>query len=329
MLLGLDLGYFADCLTAPEIFPPGQVDVQYYGDVRKLPSGVLSGVDAVVYLAAISNDPMSVKFEGITKHVNQMAALQIACHAKEMGAKTFVFASSCSVYGYAEGGPRNEDAPVNPLTAYAKSKVFAERELEQLADPTFKVTCLRFSTACGMSDRLRLDLVLNDFVANAIASGKISILSDGTPWRPLIHIKDMARAIDWGIQRHPQEGGEFLTINVGSNEWNYQVKDLAEAVAKVIPGVEVLVNKNAQPDKRSYRVSFDRFAKLAPDFQPQIDLNMAVEDLKKGLTAMNFKDKDFRSSRLMRLNVLNQLTDTGLLTNNLEWSHHHGHLIEV
>ena len=140
------------------------------------------------------------------------------------------------MYGSAEDSARTEKSPLNPLTAYAKSKVFTERDLEPLADRGFKVTCLRFSTACGWSDRLRLDLVLNDFVAGAVASKRITILSDGTPWRPLINVKDMARAIDWAISRDVANGGEFLAVNVGSDEWNYQVKDLAEAVAKVIPG---------------------------------------------------------------------------------------------
>ena len=240
--------------------------------------------------------------------------------AKEAGANAFIYASSCSVYGYAEDGARTEESPVNPLTAYAKSKVWTERDVAPLADAKFKISCLRFATACGMSDRLRLDLVLNDFVAGAVASKKISILSDGSPWRPLIHVKDMARAIDWAIRREVAAGGPFLTVNVGDDRWNYQVKELAEAVAQIIPAVEVSVNKNAQPDKRSYRVSFEKFKRLAPGYTPEIDLITAVTELRDGLSAIGFKDENFRDSNFIRLNVLTRLKQTGLLTPDLEWT---------
>lgn len=319
-LLGLDMGYFGNCLTTPDIAPECRMDIQYFGDVRRFHEEILSGVDAVVYLAALSNDPLGNAFEEATLDINYRACITTAKMAKQAGARSFVFASSCSVYGYAEDGERTEESSVNPLTAYAKSKVWTEREIASLADENFKVTCLRFATACGMSDRLRLDLVLNDFVAGAVSSKKITILSDGTPWRPLIHVKDMARAIDWAIQRDPRLGGSFLTINVGSNKWNYQVKDLAEAVAEVIPGVEVSINKNAQPDKRSYRVSFEKFSQLAPGYTPEVNLNTAVAELRDGLRAINFKDADFHHSNFIRLNVLSTLKQGGLLTPNLEWA---------
>jgi nucleoside-diphosphate-sugar epimerase len=223
------------------------------------------------------------------------------------------------MYGAAEDSARTEKSPLNPLTAYAKSKVLTERELEPLAGEDFKVTSLRFSTACGWSERLRLDLVLNDFVAGAVASKRITILSDGTPWRPLINVKDMARAIDWAISRDIANGGEFLAVNVGSDEWNYQVKDLAQAVARVIPGVDVSINKDAQPDKRSYRVNFDLFKKLAPRHQIKFDLITSIRELKDGLETIEFKDGDFRNSKYMRLNILTQLRDKGLLNQDLEW----------
>ena len=170
-----------------------------------------------------------------------------------------------------------------------------------------------------MSERLRLDLVVNDFVACAVASKNITILSDGTPWRPLIHVKDMARAIDWAIQRDRINGGDFLAVNVGSNSWNYQVKELAKAVAQVIPGVTVSINKDAQPDKRSYRVDFGLFEKLAPDHQPQVDLLTAISELRDGLEAIGFKDENFRASKYMRLKVLTLHRELGLLDGNLDW----------
>jgi nucleoside-diphosphate-sugar epimerase len=171
-----------------------------------------------------------------------------------------------------------------------------------------------------MSSRLRLDLVLNDFVASAVASQKIIVLSDGTPWRPLINIKDMARAIKWALQREASSGGEFLVVNTGTNEWNYQVKDLAEWVARIIPGVSVSINRNAQPDKRSYRVNFDLFKSLAPNHQPQWGLDATVQELQQGLQTLGFNLNDFRNSHYMRLKVLDSLRAKALLNNQLEWT---------
>lgn len=319
-LLGFDMGYFAHCLTGAQRFPESLADVQYFGDIRYVPDQALRGVDAIIHLCAISNDPMGAMFEEITLDINYQASLELARKAKQMGVKKFVFASSCSVYGFAEGGPRREEDTLNPLTAYARSKVQTERELGSLASDAFTVTCLRFATACGMSDRLRLDLVLNDFVAGALVSKQINILSDGTPWRPLIHVKDMARAIDWAIQRDHRDGGACLTVNVGSDVWNYQVRDLAEAVAKHVQDVQVSINKDAQPDKRSYRVSFDLFAKLGQGFLPEVDLHAAVADLCDGLIGMKFRDPDFRAGEFVRLVTLRRLREGGHLTDQLRWT---------
>jgi nucleoside-diphosphate-sugar epimerase len=318
-LVGVDMGYFANCLTNKEIFPECRVDVQYFADVRNLPADTLKGVEAIVHLAAISNDPMGNIFEQATYDINYQASASLAERAKKVGVKAFVFASSCSMYGFATEDAKTEQSSLNPLTAYAKSKVLTEKKLEEIASKDFLVTSLRFATACGMSDRLRLDLVLNDFVAGALASKKITILSDGTPWRPLINVKDMARAIGWAIQRKQAAGGSFLAVNVGSDEWNYQVKDLALAVARVIPGVEISINKDAQPDKRSYRVSFELFRKLAPDFQPLVDLTTTIEELSNGLKALKFRKINFRNSNLIRLHVLKTLRKRGLLNDRLEW----------
>jgi nucleoside-diphosphate-sugar epimerase len=318
-LVGFDIGYFGNCVTSTEILPECRVDVQYFGDVRLFPTEILSGVDAIVHLAGISNDPIGNRFEEVTLDINHRASIDLAKKATEAGAKSFVFASSCSMYGSAEDSARTERSPLNPLTAYAKSKVLTEKDLEPLANKNFVVTCLRFSTACGWSDRLRLDLVLNDFVAGAVASKRITILSDGTPWRPLINVKDMARAIDWAITRDESNGGKFLAVNVGSDEWNYQVKELAETVARVIPNTEVSINKDAQPDKRSYRVSFDLFRKLAQTHQPRIDLTTSIRELKEGLEKISFNNNKFRDSNFMRLNILKELQSKGLLNKNLEW----------
>lgn len=316
---GLDMGYFAHCLTNVQFLPECLVDHQHIGDVRRVSERFLEGFDAVVHLAAISNDPMGNTYEAVTLAVNQHASVDIARKAKQAGVKHFVFASSCSVYGAAEGGPRNEEAPLNPLTAYARSKIGTEQELRGLASDHFVITCLRFATACGMSERLRLDLVLNDFVAGAVTEKRITILSDGTPWRPLIHVKDMARAMDWAVTRAASNGGTFLTVNAGSNAWNYQVKQLAEAVADAIPGVQIFINKDAPPDKRSYQVDFAKFRALAPNHQPQVSLQEAVAGLVEGLQGMGFTDVNFRESHLIRLKVLAGHRADGRLSDNLEW----------
>ncbi len=319
-LIGLDTGYFGNCITGSDVLPECRVDLQCFADMRQFPEDILNGVDAVVHLAGISNDPIGNLFEQATFDINYSASVKLAAVSKAKGVGAFVFASSCSMYGAADDAPRTEDSPLNPLTAYAKSKVLTEGDLIGMADTAFKVTSLRFSTACGMSDRLRLDLVLNDFVAGALTSGQITILSDGTPWRPLINVKDMALAIEWAIRRKPADGGDFLAVNVGSDGWNYQVKDLAEAVASVIPNVGVSINKDAQPDKRSYKVSFGLFRRLAPDHQPQLDLRRSIEDLRDGLESMGFKDSDFRNSDYMRLKVLSKHLNKGLLDKDLKWT---------
>jgi nucleoside-diphosphate-sugar epimerase len=312
---GYDIGYFIQNYTNNGVVGDTLLDKQYYGDVRNFDEQILKEFDAVIYLAAISNDPMGNVYEKPTLDINSVAAINIAEKAKKNGVKHFVFASSCSVYGIADAEPRTELSEVNPLTAYARSKVNSEIGLKSLAGKDFRVTCLRFATACGFSDRLRLDLVLNDFVASAITAKKITILSDGTPWRPLIHVKDMARAMDWAINR--KTGDDFLIINTGSNQWNYQVKELAAAVQKYFPEIAVEINVNAQPDKRSYKVNFDKFEKMAAGYQPQVSLAAAVEDLKNGLSQIGFKDADFRSSNLIRLHTISFLIKQHLIDENL------------
>lgn len=318
-IVGYDTGFFGHCLTNAKSIPEHRVDTQHFGDLRNFPDAILTGIDMVVHLAAISNDPMGNQFEKVTNDINSNASAEFARKAKEAGVRKFVFASSCSMYGSAEGGPRKESDPLNPLTAYAVSKVFMEKALKELSDEVFTITCLRFSTACGMSNRLRLDLVLNDFVASAFSTGEIIVLSDGTPWRPLIHVKDMARAIDWAMNRTPKNGGKFLAVNIGSDTWTYQIRDLAKAVAKIIPNTKVSINRNGQPDKRSYKVDFSLFKKLAPNHQPIVNFEDAVTELKQGLEEMDFNTPNFRDTWFMRLKVLESHIENNLLTKQLYW----------
>jgi nucleoside-diphosphate-sugar epimerase len=316
---GWDAGYFAHCLTTRAGLPERRLDRQRFGDVRQVRGSDLEGYDAVVMLAAISNDPMGARFSRVTREINQDAAVDVARAASEAGVRNLVFASSCSVYGIADGGPRREDDPLNPMTAYAASKIGTETELAKLGGD-MTVTCLRFATACGMSDRLRLDLVLNDFVACALSTGRIDVLSDGTPWRPLIDVADMARAIDWAATRPAENGGRFLVVNAGKSSGNYQVRDLARAVVQSVPGCTLSINESAPADSRSYQVDFSRFAALAPGHQPQMSLNDSISDLVMGLRGLGFADPEFRNSPLIRLQVLKELIAEGLLSENLTWN---------
>ncbi|MFW5761005.1 MAG: NAD-dependent epimerase/dehydratase family protein [Cyclobacteriaceae bacterium] len=318
-IIGFDIGYFAPYLTNATFLEERKLNQQIFGDIREFPDQLLEGVDIVLNLAAISNDPMGNKFEEITLDINYKAAVELARKAQKAGVKAYTYASSCSIYGSASEYPKKESDNLNPLTAYARSKVYTENDLVPFASPDFKVTCLRFATACGFTSRLRLDLVLNDFVAGAFINKQISILSDGTPWRPLINAHDMARAFEWSIIRDAQKTGNFLVINTGSNDWNYQIKSLAEAVAELIPGVVVSVNHNAEPDKRSYRVNFDLFRSVAPSHQPLHNLTSTIEQLISNLQEMGFNDVNYRQSHLIRLHVLNNLLNKNMINQKLQW----------
>jgi nucleoside-diphosphate-sugar epimerase len=318
-IIGYDTGFFAHSLTNTSKLPEVRISRQYFGDLRDFPAHLLDEVDGVVHLAAISNDPMGNQFEAITEDINFKSSLRIAKLASERSVQSFVFASSCSIYGTAQGGPRKESDALNPLTAYARSKVAMEESLASLKLGDMNVTCLRFATACGMSDRLRLDLVLNDFVACALTSGEITVLSDGSPWRPLINVKDIARALGWALFRHTNNGGQVLRVNAGSEHWNYQVRDLANAVREYIPGTTVSINSEAPSDKRSYSVDFSLYRQLAPDHQPLVTLQQTISELKQGLMGMVFKDENFRQSRFIRLKMLESHMNEGRLDSNLRW----------
>lgn len=319
-LTGFDTGFFGTALTGAERLPEGLLDRQVFGDVRDVDPALLDGVDAVVHLAAISNDPMGREFEAVTIDVNRSASVRLARLAAERGVGHFVFASSCSMYGAAEGPPRRETDPTNPLTAYARSKIGTEDDLRDADLGGMIFTSLRFATACGMSDRLRLDLVLNDFVASALATGEICVLSDGSPWRPLIDVEDMARAIHWAITRPAATGGGWLAVNAGKSANNYQVRQLAEAVQRRIPGVAVSINTDAPPDRRSYRVDFGLFERLAPDFLPRVDLDLSIERLLTGLRGMGFSDRGFRNAGFVRLSMLRGHLAAGRIDPALRWT---------
>lgn len=313
-LIGYDNQYFKD----DSIFenPEDLLDEEYFGDIRNFSTNIFidENIDTVICLAAISNDPMSNNFEDVTYEINNRATFNLAERAKLAGVKSFIFASSCSVYGFSEdGGGVTETSNTNPLTPYAKSKLSVENHLRMLSGDSFKVTCLRFATACGPSDRMRLDLVLNDFVASALKNKKIEILSDGTPWRPLIDVADMARAFDWAINRDDKNAE---VVNAGS--YNYQIKELAALIKEQLPETEIIINNDAAPDKRSYVVNFDKFRFLAPDYFPKYTIQQTITGLIAQLKYSPI-EKDFRNSNLIRLNKLITLQKTKKLDKDLKW----------
>jgi len=320
-LIGMDCGLFANCLVTDGPTPETLLDAQRFADLRDITTPDLRGVDTVVHLAAISNDPIGNRFTAATDAINRGASLRLAACAAQAGVQHFVFASSCSVYGLATTAARREEDPVAPLSEYARSKVATEQGLAELNASAMTITCLRFATACGFSPRLRLDLVLNDFVACALATRHITVLSDGTPWRPLIDVQDMARAIEWAVWRDAAQGGRMLVVNVGANGHNHQVQALAQAVADAVPGTSFTTNAAAPPDARSYRVDFSRFAELAPRHQPCVPLDRSIAGLVSGLRSIGFHDAEFRTSaRTIRLNTIARLLAEGSLTPELRWA---------
>jgi len=319
-LIGFDNAYFHGCLINPFNTTDQMLSFQIYEDVRKVKTEHLIGVDNIIYLAAISNDPMGSMYEIPTQEINSIAAIKFAELAKENGAKRFIFASSCSVYGAGGDDAKTEDSELNPLTAYAKSKIDFENKIKTLASKDFYITCLRFATACGASPRLRLDLVLNDFVANALLNEKIEILSDGTPWRPLIDVEDMCKAILWAIERSDILSNFYLSVNVGFNDSNYTIRDLAYAVNGILKNINININPDALPDKRSYRVDFSLYKSLAPSNQIHKSIDKTISELIENILDSQFRMKDFRNSHLVRLNTLNYLRAKNKLDSKLNWN---------
>ena len=317
-LTGLDSGFFLDSSISSRTRESPVTQIM--GDIRDVTPAMLKGTNAIVHLAAISNDPMGNKFESITDAINRQGTRQLATAAAEAGVSSFVLASSCSMYGQSTAGRRKETDSLNPLTAYARSKVQAEMDLRDMAFKKMTISCLRFATACGWSERLRLDLVLNDFVACALSSRTITLLSDGMALRPIIDVEDMARAITWAVFRNRDNGGQYLAVNAGANDSNYRIKDLAEIVSQEIPGTAVKIDGSAAADSRSYSVDFSLFETIATNYQPSIPIKKSISRLVEGLQQHNFRDTDFRKSELVRLIALNEKIQDGRLNEELRWT---------
>lgn len=312
-IVGFDLNLFEGC----EFEKNTNVDRQILGDVRKINKNHIKNIDYVIHLAAISNDPMGNLFEKVTHDINYKASKRLAQICNLIGVKKFIFASSCSVYGLEGKLIKNENSKLAPLTAYAKSKILSEKSFEKIKSKKTEYVSLRFATACGVSDMLRLDLVLNDFVTSAKFKKKIEILSNGKPWRPLITVADMCKAIDWSLFEY-KTNKKTSIFNVGSNKWNFQVKDIAYQVKKIFKNVEIKINNNSPNDKRSYKVDFSKYKKLSKNYYPSQDISEEIIKLKKMIKNKN-NLHNFRSSKYIRLNHLKNLIKKNKISKNIVW----------
>lgn len=305
---GLDTGYFAES-SSDEILKK---------DVRDLTPADLAGFDAVAHLAALSNDPMGELQPDWTYQINCEGSLHLARMARDAGVSRFLFSSSCSIYGASENEFATETSPLQPLSAYAISKVKTEEGLDKLATPAFSPVSLRNATAYGASPRLRLDLVLNNLTAWAYTTGKVQIMSDGSPWRPIVHIEDIARAFA-AVLGAPREAIHNQSFNVGATEENYQVKDLGAIVAETVTGSIVRYAGQSSPDPRNYRVNFGKIREAIPGFQTVWTARTGATELLAAYRNVNLQESDLQSRHYIRLKQLRYLIDEGALDETLRW----------
>lgn len=282
-------------------------------DVRDVRAEHLDGFDAVIHLAAISNDPIGHLNPDVTYDINHRASVSVAREAKAAGVGRFVFASSCSLYGAADNDtPLDENAAFNPVTPYGESKVFAERDIKALADDSFSPVFMRNATAYGISPRQRGDLVVPNLTAYAYCTGEVKLQSDGSPWRPLAHIEDISRACIAALAA-PRESIHAEAFNVGRNEDNYQIREIAEMVERTVPNSKVTFAEGASPDKRSYRVSFDKITSSLPGFEAKWSVPRGVEEAYEAFRDKDLQMDDFLSSRFIRLERVQELIAAGEL----------------
>jgi len=313
---GFDSDLYAGC-TYGQYFPDFRFKRK---DIRDAELADLEGYDAVIHLAALSNDPLSDLNPRLTFEINHEASVRLARLAKEAGVKRFLFSSSCSTYGASGDNILNEEASFNPVTPYGTTKVLVERDVSSLADDDrFTPTFLRNATAYGVSPRMRFDLVINNLVAWAFASGLVYLKSDGTPWRPLVHVEDIARAFIT-ILRAPREKVHNQAFNIGNNSENYRILELAKIVEKTVPGCRIEFAKDAGPDKRCYRVDFGKFHSTFPDYKSKWDAVSGAEEIYQSYKKHGIRQEDFEGPRYKRIDHIKKLLSTGRLDETLRWT---------
>lgn len=287
-------------------------------DIRDVELSDLDGFDAVIHLAGLSNDPLGDFNPSLTYEINHTASVRLASLAKQVGIKRFIFSSSCSNYGAGGEDWLNEKSAFNPVTPYGISKVRTEQDLAKLADSDFSPTFLRNATAYGVSPRLRFDLVLNNLVAWAFTTSQVYIKSDGTPWRPIVHIEDISRAFI-AVLHAPREMVHNQAFNVGRNEDNYRIRELAEIVEETVPGCRIVYAKDGLPDKRCYRVDCSKIAQKLPEFKPQWNARRGAEELYTAYQKVGLTLEDFEGARYKRITQIKQLLSTDRLDETLRW----------
>jgi nucleoside-diphosphate-sugar epimerase len=315
-VIGIDTNYYGkDCGFYP--FQPKIKEINK--DTREIIISDLEGAYAICHLAALSNDPMGELNQELTFDINHLASVKIAEMAKKAGVEKFIYSSSCSLYGMAGGeSALTEEAEFGPITAYAKSKVYSERDILPMSNQDFCVTFLRNATAYGVSQKLRLDLVVNNLVGWAVTTNQIRMMSDGSPWRPIVHAEDIARAFIAVIET-PKEVVNRQSYNVGLNSENYQVKDIANMVQKVIPSCEVVFTGEHGSDSRTYRVNFDKIANQLPNFKPKWNLKTGIEQVYESYQRLGMNDEKFNGRYFIRLKQLQYLIQSKLINENLFW----------
>jgi nucleoside-diphosphate-sugar epimerase len=313
-VVGLDTGFYDGCDFSA---PPDKVETLRV-DLREVTPAHLKGFDAVIHLAALSNDPLGDLNRNITYDINLHASVRLARAAKEAGVKRFLFSSSCSLYGAGSDGYLDENAAFNPVTAYGESKVRVEQEVSSMADASYTPVYLRNATAYGVSRRLRADIVVNNLVGHAITTGKVLLQSDGTPWRPLVHIGDIIHAFACCLTA-PQEAIHNQAFNVGRTAENFRIRQVAEMVAEVVPSSTVAFAEGASADLRNYRVDFKKIETKLPGFKPTWTLKKGIEELYAAYKAHGLSKDEWSGPRYYRLKTIKGLQERGLLDEQLHF----------
>ena len=311
---GLDNYLFEGCTFGAEVPDPPSLRL----DVRDVTSAHLENFEAVIHLAGLSNDPLGDLNPSCTYDINHKASMRLAEAAKQAGVRRFIFSSSCSNYGAGGEDMLDEESPFNPVTPYGESKVLVEQDLSKIADATFSPTYLRNATAFGISPRLRGDLVLSNLVGFALTTGEVLMKSDGTPWRPLVHIEDISRAF-LAVLEADIELIHDVAFNVGRTDQNFRISEIAEMVVNTVPGSKIEYAPGAGPDKRCYRVDCDKIQRVLPAFRPKWTVQAGVEEAYEAFKTQNIDLEGFTSSRYLRIKHVRELMDQGRIDKNLRW----------